>query len=291
MEPKLSVKNLSYSYYGLSGETKALDNISFDIQKGEFFVIVGPSGCGKSTLLSCLSGLFSPTNGSVLIDGNEFSSSHSKVGYMHQHDLLFNWRNNYRNIKLSLEINHKNEEINSKNNSDKRIGVKTFTPLQAFKTSHRNKSFKIKRQRGSNQINELLNKYALADFSEKYPYELSGGMKQRIALIRTLVQKPDLLLLDEPFSALDFQTRLEVSADIYRIIRQEGKTAVLITHDIEEAVSMGDRILVLSKRPAKVKDIVEVNLGVTERNPFTSRDAPEFSTYFHKIYEELKNAE
>jgi NitT/TauT family transport system ATP-binding protein len=210
---------------------------------------------------------------------------------MHQHDLLFNWRNNYRNIKLSLEINHKNEEINSKNNSDKRIGVKTFTPLQAFKTSHRNKSFKIKRQRGSNQINELLNKYALADFSEKYPYELSGGMKQRIALIRTLVQKPDLLLLDEPFSALDFQTRLEVSADIYRIIRQEGKTAVLITHDIEEAVSMGDRILVLSKRPAKVKDIVEVNLGVTERNPFTSRDAPEFSTYFHKIYEELKNAE
>jgi NitT/TauT family transport system ATP-binding protein len=291
MEPKLSVKNLSYSYYGLSGETKAIDNISFDIQKGEFFVIVGPSGCGKSTLLSCLSGLFSPTNGSVLIDGNEFSSSHSKVGYMHQHDLLFNWRNNYRNIKLSLEINHKNEEINSKNNSDKRIGIKTFTPLQAFKTSHRNKSFKIKRQRGSNQINELLNKYALADFSEKYPYELSGGMKQRIALIRTLVQKPDLLLLDEPFSALDFQTRLEVSADIYRIIRQEGKTAVLITHDIEEAVSMGDRILVLSKRPAKVKDIVEVNLGVTERNPFTSRDAPEFSTYFHKIYEELKNAE
>jgi NitT/TauT family transport system ATP-binding protein len=291
MEPKLSVKNLSYSYYGLSGETKAIDNISFDIQKGEFFVIVGPSGCGKSTLLSCLSGLFSPTNGSVLIDGNEFSSSHSKVGYMHQHDLLFNWRNNYRNIKLSLEINHKNEEINSKNNSDKRIGVKTFTPLQAFKTSHRNKSFKSKRQRGSNQINELLNKYALADFSEKYPYELSGGMKQRIALIRTLVQKPDLLLLDEPFSALDFQTRLEVSADIYRIIRQEGKTAVLITHDIEEAVSMGDRILVLSKRPAKVKDIVEVNLGVTERNPFTSRDAPEFSTYFHKIYEELKNAE
>ncbi len=291
MEPKLSVKNLSYSYYGLSGETKALDNISFDIQKGEFFVIVGPSGCGKSTLLSCLSGLFSPTSGSVLIDGNEFSSSHSKVGYMHQHDLLFNWRNNYRNIKLSLEINHKNEEINSKNNSDKRIGVKTFTPLQAFKTSYRNKSFKSKRQRGSNQINELLNKYALADFSKKYPYELSGGMKQRIALIRTLVQKPDLLLLDEPFSALDFQTRLEVSADIYRIIRQEGKTAVLITHDIEEAVSMGDRILILSKRPAKVKDIVEVNLGVTERNPLTSRDAPEFSTYFHKIYEELKNAE
>jgi NitT/TauT family transport system ATP-binding protein len=291
MEPKLSVKNLSYSYYGLSGETKALDNISFDIQKGEFFVIVGPSGCGKSTLLSCLSGLFSPTSGSVLIDGNEFSSSHSKVGYMHQHDLLFNWRNNYRNIKLSLEINHKNEDINSKNNSDKRIGVKTFTSLQAFKTSHIYKTFKSKKQRGSNQINELLNKYALADFSEKYPYELSGGMKQRIALIRTLVQKPDLLLLDEPFSALDFQTRLEVSADIYRIIRQEGKTAVLITHDIEEAVSMGDRILVLSKRPAKVKDIVEVNLGVTERNPFTSRDAPEFSTYFHKIYEELKNAE
>lgn len=255
MSLKLEVDNICFSYYGLKGETEAIRNLSFNVEDGEFLAIVGPSGCGKTTILSCLCGLLTPSCGSIKIDGSPIEESKSRIGYMHQKDLLFDWRTNFKNITLSIEIN-------------------------PFDKSERTK-----------RIDELLTSYDLADFSDGYPSGLSGGMRQRVALIRTLICNPDILLLDEPFSALDFQTRLEVSNDIYRIIQSEKKTAILITHDIEEAISMADKILILSKRPATVTEELTIELTVDNRTPFTARDAPEFSGYFHHIYEVLKNEE
>ncbi|MGN0164663.1 MAG: ABC transporter ATP-binding protein [Lachnospiraceae bacterium] len=252
---KLKVENLCFSYYGLKGETETIKNLSFEVNEGEFVALVGPSGCGKTTLLSCLAGLLTPTLGSISIDGKDLSKSDVRIGYMHQKDLLFDWRDNHKNIALSIEINPFEKDIRT------------------------------------NKISELLETYDLKGFEHGYPSGLSGGMRQRVALIRTLISNPDILLLDEPFSALDFQTRLEVSDDIYRIIRKENKTALLITHDIEEAISMADKILILSKRPTRIIDEIEINLTINSRTPFTARDAPEFTGYFHHIYKELKNGE
>lgn len=255
MGPKLKVDNISFSYYGLKGETETIKDLTFEVNEGEFVALVGPSGCGKTTLLSCLAGLLTPTGGSILIDGKSLLEADVKIGYMHQKDLLFDWRDNYKNIALSIEID----------------------PSEKVSKTER--------------IDGLLEAYDLKDFSHGYPSGLSGGMRQRVALIRTLISNPDILLLDEPFSALDFQTRLEVSDDIYRIIRKENKTAILITHDIEEAISMADKILILSRRPATITEEVEISLTVDDRTPFTARDAPEFTGYFHHIYKELKNGE
>lgn len=255
MASKLKVDDICFSYYGLKGETETIKNLSFEAYEGEFVAIVGPSGCGKTTLLSCLSGLLTPASGTITFDGKKISETDVRIGYMHQKDLLFDWRDNYKNIALSIEI----------------------SPFD-------------KEERKGN-IDKLLEIYDLKEFTHSYPTALSGGMRQRVALIRTLICKPDFLLLDEPFSALDFQTRLEVSDDIYRIIKNENKTALLITHDIEEAISMADKVLVLSKRPTHVIDTIKINLSVENRTPFTARDAPEFSGYFHHIYKELKNGE
>ena len=137
------------------------------------------------------------------------------------------------------------------------------------------------------ELDEMLRNYGLAAFASARPSELSGGMRQRAALIRTLVLEPDILLLDEPFSALDYQTRLEVSDDIFRIIKEQEKTALLVTHDISEAIAMGEQVIVLSSRPAGIKNVFDIHLSVDKRTPFSSRTAPEFSAYFHQIWKEL----
>ena len=134
---------------------------------------------------------------------------------------------------------------------------------------------------------DMMHDYGLASFKNAHPSELSGGMRQRAALIRTLVLEPDILLLDEPFSALDYQTRLEVSDDIFRIIKEQEKTALLVTHDISEAIAMGEQVIVLSSRPAGIKNVFDIHLSVDKRTPFSSRTAPEFSAYFHQIWKEL----
>ncbi|KAF5028659.1 Aliphatic sulfonates import ATP-binding protein SsuB [anaerobic digester metagenome] len=136
-------------------------------------------------------------------------------------------------------------------------------------------------------VEALLDQYGLSDFKEHYPYQLSGGMRQRVALIRTLAIRPDILLLDEPFSALDYQTRLSVSDEIGSIIRKEGKTAILVSHDISEAISLADRVVVLSSRPAKVKRIYDIHLTIDEYSPIKAREAPEFREYFNAIWKEL----
>lgn len=260
MHAALSVSDLSFTYYSLKGEIIALKNINFNVMPGEFVAIVGPSGCGKSTLLSCLCGLLNPQEGKILINGSDSVGLRKQIGYMHQKDLLFDWRTNQKNIYLADEL--------------KKSGKKRESSISKATTE---------------RIKNLMNNYGLSGFEKKYPTSLSGGMKQRVALIRTLIGNPEILLLDEPFSALDFQTRLEVSEDIYKLIRSEGKTAILITHDIEEAVSMADRVLIMSSRPAVITDVIPINLTIENKTPLLAREAPEFNDYFQKIYKELRN--
>lgn len=247
----LKIDNISYSYHNLEGETIALSNVSFDVKEGEFVAIVGPSGCGKSTLLSLIAGLINPSRGAIYINGKDVKESGKNIGYMLQKDHLLEWRTTLKNLTLGLEIQNK---------------------LTENSYIH---------------INDMLNTYGLITFKNSKPSELSGGMRQRVALLRTLLLEPDILLLDEPFSALDYQTRLEVSDDIWGIIRKEKKTAILITHDISEAVSMADRVIILSERPATVKDIVDIKFDIEGRSPFKSRSDPEFKEYFNLIWKEL----
>lgn len=251
MQYIVEIDKLNMKYHSLNGEINALEDINLRVEKGEFISIVGPSGCGKSTLLSLISGLLTPTGGSIAINGKPVSGTSTEVGYMLQKDHLFEWRTILENVFLGLQIRG------------------ALTP--------ENKEYTL----------ELLKTYGLYEFKDKYPEQLSGGMRQRAALIRTLAVKPEILLLDEAFSALDYQTRLAVTEDIYSIIKNENKTAILVTHDISESISMADRIVVLTKRPATVKNIHKIELTCTNRSPISSREAPEFRYYFNKIWREL----
>lgn len=254
MVPKLEVKDLNYSYHSMEGETPALSNISFTVNTGEFIAVVGPSGCGKSTLLSLVSGLIKPESGQILLDRIPVQSGDTRIGYMLQKDHLFEWRTIFSNACLGLEIQKKLNEVSREN------------------------------------VHGLLNAYGLGAFEDSRPSELSGGMRQRAALIRTLALEPDLLLLDEPFSALDYQTRLAVCDDISTIIKKREKTAVLITHDLSEAVSVADRIIILTKRPGRIKDILTINFPDKTLSPLERRNCPEFSSYFNDVWKILKNS-
>lgn len=251
MKTVLDIQGLNYTYHSPEGETPALKDISFSVKSGEFLSIVGPSGCGKSTLLSLISGLLTPETGSIELMGKPLKESRTNVGYMLQHDHLFEWRNIYHNVLLGLEIQHN-------------------LTAKARKKAH-----------------ELLEVYGLEEFASARPSELSGGMRQRAALVRTLLLEPELLLLDEPFSALDYQTRLTVGDDIGQIIRKEKKTAILITHDLSEAISLGDRVLILSKRPASIQQTVSLHFDSSITTPLQRRNAPEFKEYFNLIWKEL----
>ena len=254
MQSLLEVNHVSFSYHSESGETTALSDITFSLKEGEFVSIVGPSGCGKSTLLSLISGLLVPESGQILLHGQDVRDFHTGIGYMLQKDHLFEWRTIWQNVLLGLEI-------------QKRISRKTMEHTE-----------------------EMLKDYGHLGFKQARPSQLSGGMRQRAALIRTLALDPDLLLLDEPFSALDYQTRLSVCDDIAGIIRKEKKTALLVTHDLAEAISMADRVIVLSARPAKICQIVPITLDLPERTPMKTRNAPEFKDYFNLIWKELNTA-
>lgn len=253
MQNILELNNIGYSYHSLHGETHALKNISFGVKEGEFLAIVGPSGCGKSTLLSIIAGLLRPETGTITVNNPDGSIHYPRVGYMLQHDHLFEWRTIYQNAILGLEINHM---------------------LTEERLAH---------------VEQLFRDYDLYKFKDKRPSELSGGMKQRAALIRTLAMDPQLLLLDEPFSALDYQTRLMVSADICQLIRAAGKTMIIITHDLSEAISLADRIIVLTTRPATIKTELPIQLTLPDNSPLAARNAPEFPKYFNQLWEELTN--
>ena len=251
MENILEVKNIGKKYQNKEGEILALKNVNFRVKKSEFVSIIGPSGCGKSTLLSIIAGLEEKTTGEIYIEGEKVNGISSKIGYMLQRDCLLEWRNILSNTMFGLEVKGKKDNVNKE------------------------------------YVLELLKKYNLYEFKDKYPSELSGGMRQRVALIRTLAVKPKILLLDEAFSALDYQTRIMVTNDIYYILRKEKITSIIVTHDISEAISMSDRVLVLSKRPGTIKDIHKINFGIENRTPINCRESPKFSQYFNTLWKEL----
>ena len=251
MHPLFEIHHLSYAYHTMQGETPALSDITFSVNAGDFVAIVGPSGCGKSTLLNLMAGMLAPEQGTILLSGHPLTpESRHQIGYMLQQDYLLEWRSIWKNVLLGLEIRHELTEA-SKNYACK-----------------------------------LLKQYGLEKFADARPSQLSGGMRQRAALVRTLVLKPDLLLLDEPFSALDYQTRLSVSNDIGSIIRNEKKTAILVTHDLAEAVSMADQVIILTARPGQIQQMISITFpsGLT---PMERRDHDDFKTYFNLIWKEL----
>ena len=250
----LQLNHVSLTYHTLRGETLALKDISFGIQPSEFISIVGPSGCGKTTILSLIAGLLTKTSGDIYLQNDPITKTNKNVGYMFQRDELFDWLTIEENILLGLTIQKKRTPENKK------------------------------------KAQELIVKYGLDGFQKSYPRELSGGMRQRVALIRTLATNPHLLLLDEPFSALDYQTRLNVQNSMHAIIKSEHKTAILVTHDISEAIAMSDRVLILTKRPATLKKEITISLP-QNLTPFERRNHPEFQTYFLKIWEELQDEE
>ena len=247
----LEMQGVGLTYFSKNGETKALENLTFSIEENEFVSIVGPSGCGKTTILSLISGLLKPTKGKILLYGKEIENINQNIGYMFQKDELFEWRTILSNIYLGLEIQHKLDKEAKK------------------------------------YVDTLLKKYGLWEFRNSHPSELSGGMRQRVALIRTLALQPKILLLDEAFSALDYQTRLSVCDDVYRILKEEKITSILVTHDLSEAISLSDRIIVLSKRPASVNKIHKIELP-TNLSPLEKRETIESKKLFDTIWRELQ---
>ncbi|GHV03226.1 ABC transporter ATP-binding protein [Clostridia bacterium] len=245
----LRLENISLTYHTPGGETPAIKDLSFYLEEGEFLSVVGPSGCGKTSILSLISGLMPPSGGSIAVCGKRVTGPGADIAYMLQRDQLFEWRNVRGNVLLGLEIQRKR------------------TPETV------------------DYAESLLCKYGLKDFMRHHPRQLSGGMRQRVALIRTLATSPKLLLLDEPFSALDFQTRLSVCDDVHAIIKGEGKTAVLVTHDISEAVSMSDKIALLSARPATLKEMYRLKFAA--KTPLERRECAEFRKWFERVLKGL----
>ena len=239
----LEVSHLKKYYHTPGEEILALDDISFDVEDGEFISIVGPSGCGKSTILSILNNLIDKSSGEININNKS-------IAYMLQGDSLLPFLTILDNALLGLKVTKKLTE------------------------------------ESKNYVINLLKTYGLEDFMNKYPNSLSGGMKQRVALIRTLSLSPDILLLDEATSALDYQSSLIICDDIYKILKKEKKTLIMVTHDISQAISMSDRIIVLSKRPSIVKNIYEIKLN-NKSTPINNRKDKEFSKYYEMIWRDL----
>ena len=228
---RLRLENISKVYQDDNGETVAIKDFSYVFKKGHFVSIIGPSGCGKSTLLSIIGGLEAQTSGTIFLDNSILTRSNNNIGYMLQRDYLLSYRTVFENVLLGVQI-------------------------------------KRMRNRATYEYaNELLDKYGLGEFKNKY--------------------KPDMLLLDEAFSALDYQTRLQVTDDVYKIIKAEEKTTIMVTHDIPEAISMSDEVIVLTKRPSTIEAVYKIEFNIPSRTPLTSRDDPKFTKYFDLIWKSL----
>ncbi|EDL65016.1 ABC transporter ATP-binding protein [Bacillus sp. SG-1] len=251
----LEIEQIHHTYFTPNSATTALENISLTVQEGEFVSFLGPSGCGKTTLLSIIAGLFKPSAGTVKIEGNTLEKSRHKIGYMLQQDYLFPWKTIEENILL---------------------GLKTMDLLTSEK---------------KNWALNLLDEIGLEGVSKQFPNQLSGGMRQRAALVRTLAVEPKLLLLDEPFSALDYQTKLKLEDLVFETLKTFNKTALLVTHDIGEAIAMSDRIVLLSAKPGRIHQIFDVPEELRKSKPFQSRNHEAYSDCFQLIWKELETLE
>ncbi|WNF36149.1 ABC transporter ATP-binding protein [Bacillaceae bacterium IKA-2] len=251
----INIKNVDKTFFSQETATTALKDISLSIENGEFISLIGPSGCGKTTLLSLIAGLIQPTNGEITIEGQQILRPSPKTGYMLQQDYLFPW--------LTIEQNTT-------------IGLKTMGKLT---------------EQTRSDAQSLLDKMGLLDKRNDYPNQLSGGMRQRVALVRMLATEPSLLLLDEPFSSLDYQTRLRLEDLVSLTIKEQEKTAILVTHDIGEAIAMSDRIILLSARPGRVHKQFQVPRSIRLSVPFHARNQSEYNELFQQIWEELESLE
>jgi NitT/TauT family transport system ATP-binding protein len=249
---RLEYRDVTMHFAAGSGEKTftAVSGVSFSVRDGEVVSLIGPSGCGKSTLLNIGSGLVAPSAGEAFVDGEPVEGPNAHVAFMLQKDLLLPWRTVAENVMFGAEIK----------------GI----PLSERKARAR----------------VLLDAFNLAEFASRYPYQLSGGMRQRIALARTLAVDPSVLLLDEPFSAVDAQTRMVLQRDLAQTLKRAGKTALLITHDLMEAVTMSDRVLVMSRRPGRIIDEIAIDLPQRD-NPIARRQDPKVHTYVGRLMDRL----
>ncbi|MCJ7873525.1 ABC transporter ATP-binding protein [Phaeobacter sp. J2-8] len=247
----LEFRNVTKEFVSADRTLTAIRDVSFQVQEGEFVSVVGPSGCGKSTLLSMTAGLYQPTEGEVRVSNRTVTGPNAEVGFMLQKDLLLPWRSILANIEFGLEA--------------------------------RGVSRADRRKRALQELKHC----QLDGFGDHYPYQLSGGMRQRAALARTLAIDPEIILLDEPFSALDAQTKLIIQDSFGATIKETGKTTLLITHDLSEAVLMSDRVLVLSERPGTIVAEIKVDLPHRE-SPLKRRVMPEVADYSAQIFKHLK---
>ncbi|SEM40585.1 NitT/TauT family transport system ATP-binding protein [Mesobacillus persicus] len=249
----LSIKELHHTYFTRSSATTALSDITLDVKEGEFISFLGPSGCGKTTLLSIIAGLIEPTSGNVLLENKPVKTSQNDIGYMLQQDYLFPWKTIEENIQLGHKIN------GNLTKETKRTTV------------------------------SLLEQMGLNDVESFYPKQLSGGMRQRVALVRTLATEPKLLMLDEPFSALDFQTKLKLEDLVSNTLKNFNKTAILVTHDIGEAIAMSDRIVLFSPSPGRVHKTFLVPEDLKALPPFKARNHQSYTELFQTIWKELES--
>lgn len=250
--PPLVAERLAKTFDDGDVEVPVIADLSFTLNAGEIVSIVGPSGCGKTTLLNVVCGLTPASSGSVLWHGAAPQGMPGRVGYMLQKDMLLPWRTALSNVTLGMEIKGK-------------VGME---------------------ERDKARV--LLDRLGLHGFTDRYPATFSGGMRQRVALARTLVNDPEVLLFDEPFAALDFQTKLLLEADTVRLVREEGRSLLCITHDIEEAVSISDRVIVLTKRPTRAKAVYEIDLGGQHADMMEARQSPRFNDHVRAIWRDLE---
>lgn len=248
----LECRNVGKTYITRNGETEALRDINFEVPAGQFVSLVGPSGCGKTTILSLLAGLIRPTSGEIRLFGERVKGTSSRIGYMLQQDYLLSWRTILDNVALGLEFR----------------GERNDTTI-----SH---------------SRYLLNEMGLGNIEGHYPHQLSGGMRQRVALVRTLATNPDLLLLDEPFSALDYQNKLKLEDLVSETLKRHEKAAVLVTHDLSEAIAMSDQVIVLDKNPGRIKKVFQVPDTIREKLPFEAREDRQFQPLFQQLWKELE---
>jgi NitT/TauT family transport system ATP-binding protein len=240
----ICLDRVSKSFPGRHGDTRALDNVSLDVRRGSFAALVGPSGCGKTTLLNLIAGLLPADQGTVTYGGAAVRGPNARVGYLTQLDALLPWRTALGNVAVPLEIR------------------------------------RLPRRERLEAASAIIDRVGLKGFERHYPGQLSGGMRKRVALARTLIYRPETLLLDEPFSALDAQTRVVIQRQLQDLVRELGLTVVLVTHDINEAIALSDTIVVFSRRPARIIETIPVP-------PQPARAAPRAGTSNDATYDRV----
>lgn len=252
MPHALEAVSITKSYHSSDGPNTVLRNMSFHAEKDEFVAFVGPSGCGKSTLFNIITGLMPPDEGSIVVDGQATTGRvNDKIGYVLQKDLLFPWRTVEDNIILGLEIKGANK------------------------------------REARAQASELLKDYKMAGYEKKLPGELSGGMRQRVALMRTMITDPQIILIDESYKALDYPLKIELEGELLDRVKGSGKTVIFITHDIEEAVTLADRVYVMKARPGEIVEEIRVDLGTQSHSIPERRMSPRFNDYYNQIWKRI----